>query len=61
MYLWNGFTPMKDGDFDTGIVYHEFGHGVSNRLTGGAAVTGCLSGTQPGGTSPFTLHSLYTA
>ncbi|MCB2376371.1 M36 family metallopeptidase [Hymenobacter sp. BT635] len=24
-----------DGDFDNGIVAHEYGHGISNRLTGG--------------------------
>ncbi|SHJ68850.1 Por secretion system C-terminal sorting domain-containing protein [Hymenobacter daecheongensis DSM 21074] len=24
-----------DGDFDSGIVAHEYGHGISNRLTGG--------------------------
>ena len=33
----------KDGDFDNGIVIHEFGHGVSNRLTGGPSNSGCLS------------------
>lgn len=33
---------MRDGDFDAGIVAHEFGHGVSNRLTGGPSTVGCL-------------------
>lgn len=42
MYLWSG-SPQKDGDVDNGIVTHEYGHGVSNRLTGGPTVTGCLS------------------
>ncbi|WP_347217729.1 T9SS-dependent M36 family metallopeptidase [Chryseobacterium sp.] len=32
-------TP--DGSFDNGIVTHEYGHGISNRLTGTGA--GCLS------------------
>lgn len=32
-----------DGSFDNGIVVHEYGHGVSNRLTGGPANSGCLS------------------
>jgi len=49
MYLWNAFTPMKDGDFDSGIIIHEIGHGVSNRLTGGPTITGCLPGGQSGG------------
>jgi len=32
-------TP--DGDFDNGIIAHEYGHGISNRLTGTGI--GCLS------------------
>ncbi len=31
-----------DGDFDNGIIAHEFGHGISNRLTGGPSQAGCL-------------------
>ena len=31
-----------DGDFDNGIIAHEYGHGISNRLTGGAAQANCL-------------------
>jgi extracellular elastinolytic metalloproteinase len=38
---------IRDGDFDTGIIFHEYGHGVSNRLTGGPAVN-CLSGDERG-------------
>jgi hypothetical protein len=49
MYLWNAFTPFKDGDFESGIIIHEIGHGISNRLTGGPNVVGCLSGGQSGG------------
>ena len=26
---------IRDGDFENGIICHEYGHGVSNRLTGG--------------------------
>ena len=32
----------RDSDFDNGIITHEYGHGVSNRLTGGPAASGCL-------------------
>ena len=39
---------IRDGDFDTGIIFHEYGHGVSNRLTGGPAVN-CLSGNEQAG------------
>ena len=31
-----------DGDFDNGIVAHEYGHGISNRLTGGRGNSSCL-------------------
>lgn len=31
-----------DGDFDNGIIAHEYGHGVSNRLTGGKNLATCL-------------------
>lgn len=40
---------LLDGSFDNGIMAHEFGHGVSNRLTGGPDNTGCLgNGEQMG-------------
>ncbi|MFT5860155.1 MAG: extracellular elastinolytic metalloproteinase [Flavobacteriaceae bacterium] len=32
-----------DGDFDNGIIAHEYGHGISNRLTGGPNNSSCLS------------------
>ncbi|WP_310398134.1 M36 family metallopeptidase [Hymenobacter sp.] len=32
----------RDGDFDNGIIAHEYGHGISNRLTGGPANAACL-------------------
>jgi len=38
-----------DGSLDNGIVAHEFGHGVSNRLTGGPANSGCLSNGEQAG------------
>jgi extracellular elastinolytic metalloproteinase len=34
--------PDFDGSFDNGVVSHEYGHGISNRLTGGPARTDCL-------------------
>jgi hypothetical protein len=40
--------PDRDSDFDAGIIVHEYGHGVSNRLTGGSS-TGCLSGEEQAG------------
>ncbi len=31
-----------DGGFDNGIIVHEFGHGISTRLTGGPSTSNCL-------------------
>ncbi len=44
-----------DGSVDNGIIAHEYGHGVSNRLVGGPANAGCLGNLeQPGeGISDF--------
>jgi extracellular elastinolytic metalloproteinase len=36
--------PDFDGTFDSGVMSHEFGHGVSNRLTGGGSAN-CLDAT----------------
>jgi extracellular elastinolytic metalloproteinase len=36
-----GIVP--DGDFDSGIIAHEYGHGISIRLTGGPATASCLN------------------
>lgn len=32
----------RDGDLDNGIIAHEYGHGISNRLTGGRTNVYCL-------------------
>lgn len=34
--------PRIDGNFDNGVIIHEYGHGISNRLTGGANDADCL-------------------
>ena len=39
MYVCN----TRDGDFDNGVIAHEYGHGISNRLTGGAGNANCLN------------------
>jgi len=36
---------IRDGDFDIGVIMHEYGHGLSNRLTGGPTVN-CLGGVE---------------
>jgi len=49
MYLWNGWNPHRDGDFENSIIMHEYGHGISIRLTGGPSNVDCLQNGQSGG------------
>ena len=58
MYLWvdafdtlglgfedvvRGYShQVRDGDLDSGVIAHEYGHGVSNRLVGGPDNVSCL-------------------
>ncbi len=49
MYEWTSTTPRRDGDLDHGIIIHEYGHGISNRLVGGPANVSCLGNSQQGG------------
>ncbi len=37
---WDGY---QDGTLDNGVVAHEYGHGISNRLTGPPTNTSCLN------------------
>ncbi|MCB1606026.1 MAG: M36 family metallopeptidase, partial [Xanthomonadales bacterium] len=41
--------PHRDSDMDAGIINHEYGHGISNRLTGGPAQAFCLQTDLGGG------------
>ncbi len=52
----------RDGDLDSGVMAHEYGHGVSNRLTGGPSEVGCLQhGEQAGeGWSDWWVLSLFS-
>ena len=40
---------QRDGDLDNGIIIHEYGHGVSIRLSGGPSSVGCLGLAQSAG------------
>jgi extracellular elastinolytic metalloproteinase len=44
MYLWPNtrHRQLIDGDFDAGVIIHEYVHGLSNRLTGGPEKADCL-------------------
>ena len=39
-------NTQKDGDFDNGIIAHEYGHGISTRLSGGASNSNCLNNSE---------------
>ncbi|MER2998253.1 T9SS-dependent M36 family metallopeptidase [Pontibacter populi] len=53
-----GVPPLKDGDLDNGIIAHEYGHGISTRLTGGPS-TQCLTGAEQGGEGWSDFFGLY--
>jgi len=41
-----GGVPDRDSDLDAGVIAHEYGHGISNRLTGGPATVACLNNAE---------------
>ncbi|NDK56975.1 T9SS-dependent M36 family metallopeptidase [Pontibacter fetidus] len=42
----DGSGPEFDGDLDNGIIVHEYGHGISNKLTGGPGTVSCLGNAE---------------
>jgi len=42
MFEFTSTSPRRDSSFDSQIVVHEYGHGVSNRLTGNGSGLGAL-------------------
>ncbi|MFA6262038.1 MAG: T9SS-dependent M36 family metallopeptidase [Bacteroidia bacterium] len=40
---------LFDSDLDNAVITHEYGHGISNRLTGGPANSSCLGNTEQAG------------
>ncbi|KAJ3028321.1 UNVERIFIED_CONTAM: Fungalysin/Thermolysin Extracellular metalloproteinase 5 [Siphonaria sp. JEL0065] len=49
MFLMTRSTPGRDGSLENDIIIHEYGHGLSNRLTGGGSNANCLQSTVSGG------------
>lgn len=43
------FVGVYDSDLDNGVIAHEYGHGISTRLTGGPANSNCLSNQEQAG------------
>jgi PKD repeat protein len=63
MFIFTAFNPNgvdKDSGLDNGIVAHEFGHGVSIRLTGGASNSSCLFNQEQMGEGWSDYYSLIT-
>ena len=50
----------RDSDLDSGVIAHEYGHGWSNRLTGGPSQAGCLQNwaNPPTNTIPIDLEQM---
>ena len=40
---------FRDGSLDNGVITHEYGHGISNRLTGGPSNVNCLNNAEQAG------------
>lgn len=49
----------RDTDLDNGVIAHEYGHGVSNRLTGGPATASCLGNQEQMGEGWSDLQTLF--
>lgn len=49
-----------DASYDNGVIAHEFGHGISNRLVGGANNTSCLSNDEQMGEGWSDFFTLVT-
>lgn len=56
----DGNLVSLDGDYDNGIIAHEYGHGISNRLTAGPAQAGCLGNAEQMGEGWSDFFTLVT-
>ncbi len=62
MFVCNRSNPQADGDFDNGVIVHEYGHGISIRQVGGPSNSSCLGNRQqPGEGWSDWLALAYTA
>jgi extracellular elastinolytic metalloproteinase len=62
MYTCSNTSPARDGDFDNGVIVHEYGHGISIRQVGGPNNSSCLNNNQQGGEGWSDWHAMvYTA
>lgn len=54
MYVCN----TRDGDLDNAVIVHEYGHGISNRLTGGPSASSCLQNQEQMGEGWSDFYSM---
>lgn len=59
MKLENPLARMRDGDYDNGVIAHEYGHGISTRTSPQTAIGGSLSGDEQGGEGWSDYWGLY--
>jgi len=55
----NPVPPKRDGDFDNGIISHEYGHGISTRTSPQTATGGSLGGDEQGGEGWSDYYALF--
>lgn len=51
---------VYQGEFDNGVMAHEYGHGISNRLTGGPSNSSCLTNQEQAGEGWSDFFALVT-
>ena len=62
MFTCTNASPARDGDYDNGVIVHEYGHGISIRQVGGPGNSSCLNNTQQAGEGwSDVLGLMYTA
>ena len=49
MFTCTNASPARDGDYDNGVIVHEYGHGISIRQVGGPGNSSCLNNSQQAG------------
>ena len=57
----NNGPDAVSSSFDNGIIAHEYGHGISNRMTGGPASDGCLFNAEQMGEGWSDFFALITS
>ena len=57
----NSGPALLDASYDNGVIAHEYGHGISIRLTGGPQNSGCLSSAEQMGEGWSDFMSLVTS